>query len=374
MQFNLDDNLRKNFRDKINSTNVFYTWNEYEPKWNLICAVMDRVDHTVGILNNKLILNSKDIAHDTIIALVYIDILVKSIKELMTNLNVKYPLSTDTTIFNKLGKGSGTDDRFFNYIRTLAFAHPVNATEHRSYISEGEVKYCPYIMDDKIFGKKGDINVRVYSSVDNSFVMENFPFMQLVQYAKKRYELLNVLLDRVDNIIKDYIALLRARTIIVTTPIETLKRIIDEAEYRKDEFLLGDFKNAYSILTTPITNTKNETAVKDFRDAIEQTISELASAYQKVDSAEIENCSFFKALDFSYHDELSGYSYAYSKVKDHLSPDNSNRDIIFGFAMLNELREFTNQYVEIDDGISLDEIQLLIDTAIYLFEKKYRSK
>lgn len=373
MQFNLDVNLIKTFRDKINSTNVFFTWSEYEPKWNLICAVMDRVDHTVSILNNKHRLNSGDIAHDTIIALVYVDILVKSIKELMTNLNVRYPLSTDATIFNKLGMGSGTDDRFFNYIRTLAFAHPVNATEHRSYIPVGEVKYCPYIMDSKDFGKKGDINVRVYSSADYSFVMENFTVSQLVQYTTKRYELLTVLHDRVDGIIQEYITHLRARKIVGATPIEVLQSVIGEAEYRKDEYLLGDFKNAYSILTTPLTNNKNAAAVGEFRISIESSISELASAYEKVDSIEIENCAFLKVLDFSYHDELSGYSYAYSKVKDHLSPNNAGRDTHFGFAMLNELREFTNQYVEIDDGMSLEEIQLLIDTAIYMFEKKYRS-
>jgi hypothetical protein len=373
MQFNLDVNLIKTFRDKINSTPVFYTWYEYEPKWNLICAVMDRIDHTISVLNNNKLMNSKDIAHDSIIALVYIDILVKSIKELMKNLVVKYPLSSDTTIFNKSGSGSGTDDKYFNYIRALAFAHPVNTTEHLDYKRKGETKYCPYIMDDKIFGKKGDINVRVYSSADNSFVMENFPVSQLVQYAKKRYELLNVLLDRVDGIIRDYITHLRSRKIIGSTPIEILKSVIGEAEYRKDEYLIGDFKNTYSILTTPLTNTKNDEAVGDFRLSIENSISELASAYQKVDSKEIENCAFFKVLDFSYHDELSGYSYAYSKVKDHLSPNNARRDTHFGFAMLNELREFTNQYVEIDDGMSLEEIQLLVDTAIYLFEKKYRS-
>lgn len=374
MKFYLDDTLIIKLREKINSTNIFYSFGEYEHKWNLICAVMDRVDHTISILNNKKLMNSNDIAHDTILALVYIDILLKSIKQLMKILKVKYPLSTDATIFGKLGSGLGTDDKYFNYIRALAFAHPVDTTEHFDYKSKGEIKYCPYIMDDKSFGEKGDINVRVYSSVDDTFVLESFSAVQLVQYTKIRYDLLNTLLSRIDDIIEEYITHLRSRKIVGTTPIELLKGIIDEAKYRKDEFLIETLEDCYSILTTPISNSYNSESVIDFRKAIEQTIPELATAYQNVDRDEIEKCCLFKVLEFSYHDELSGYSYAYSKVKDHLSPRHEQHEIHFSYAMLSELRGFTDQYVKIDDGISLEEIQMLIDTAIYLFEKKYRPK
>ena len=360
------------FRDKINSTYIFYEFDEYKSKWNLICAVMDRVDHVIKILNDHSMTNTGDLPHDTIIALVYIDILVKSIKELYNNLGIDYKLYDDYVIFNNRGSGSGTDDKFFNYIRTLAFAHPVNATQHRSYIQTGETHYCPYITDGKFVGKNGEINLRIYSSIDERFIIVSFSPKQLVNYAKSRYKLLSDLTERVNKIIKEYILKFKSRIITIgDTPTETLKNIIDEAHFRHDDDICDEFEKFYQYLTIEISNPNNNDAVIKFRQAIEQSISELHFAYQNLDTNLIEKCRFSNLFSYDYSGDLGIYSYELSKIKTYLREDNDRYyDVSYGYTMLNQFKKFSDKYVIIDEFIPFEEIQLLVDTAIYLYIKE----
>ena len=368
MTFQFDQELIKMFRDRINSTYIFYEFEEYKTKWNLICAVMDRVDHVLKILNNKSLTNTGDLPHDTIIALVYIDILVKSIKELYKNLGIDYKLNDEYIIFNKRGLGTGTDDKFFNYIRTLAFAHPVSATKHRSYIQTGETHYCPYITDGRFVGKNGEVNLRIYSSVNESFIIVNFSPNQLVSYAMSRYKLLSELTKRVDDIIKEYIFKFKSRIIpIGSTPAETLKNIIEEAHFRHDDDLCYEFEEYYQYLIIQISNPNNKDAVSKYRQVIEQSIPELHFAYQNLDTKLIDECRFLNIFSYDYSGELSKYSYELSKIRTYLTQNYVRyEDISYGYNMLEVFKEFSDKYVIIDKYIPFEEIQLLVETAIYL--------
>lgn len=368
MTFQFDQELIKMFRDRINSTYIFYEFEEYKTKWNLICAVMDRVDHVLKILNNKSLTNTGDLPHDTIIALVYIDILVKSIKELYKNLGIDYKLNDEYIIFNKRGLGTGTDDKFFNYIRTLAFAHPVSANKHRSYIQTGETHYCPYITDGRFVGKNGEVNLRIYSSVNESFIIVNFSPNQLVSYAMSRYKLLSELTKRVDDIIKEYIFKFKSRIIpIGSTPAETLKNIIEEAHFRHDDDLCYEFEEYYQYLIIQISNPNNKDAVSKYRQVIEQSIPELHFAYQNLDTKLIDECRFLNIFSYDYSGELSKYSYELSKIRTYLTQNYVRyEDISYGYNMLEVFKEFSDKYVIIDKYIPFEEIQLLVETAIYL--------
>jgi len=56
-------------------------------------------------------------------------------------------LRTSTNVFNQLGvDGKGNDGKYFKYIGSLAFVHPVETSAHASYHGEDKFHCSPFVV------------------------------------------------------------------------------------------------------------------------------------------------------------------------------------------------------------------------------------
>ena len=59
--------------------------------------------------------------------------------------NVPYEAENDISCFNQKGNdGSGNDEKYFKYLRSLCSVHPVETSQHKIYQGD-EPEWCPYI-------------------------------------------------------------------------------------------------------------------------------------------------------------------------------------------------------------------------------------
>lgn len=52
MKMLLENDLNRKLREVINSDNLFWKDSEQKENWNLICAVMDRLDSSIEYINS----------------------------------------------------------------------------------------------------------------------------------------------------------------------------------------------------------------------------------------------------------------------------------------------------------------------------------
>ena len=159
----LDESKINRFRELINSSPIFYRDEKHANNWNLICAFMDRIDDSIKSLTAHDFLAEDTRSTDNLILfIVHTDIIVESINKLFDKLGIDNPLKDKSDIFNQLGDGRGTDNKFFKHLRALSFAHSIETAHASPYVKKGETQYSPYIMNHSLF-QENHITISVYS-------------------------------------------------------------------------------------------------------------------------------------------------------------------------------------------------------------------
>lgn len=210
MTINLDPNLIRKFRNKVNEKRIFqemYKNIDGKNKWNVICSAMDWITIAVEGLPQINLKVSKGIGHNALQSLnlmqyiISIDLLVESIKQLFRVLDGQdsYPLSDDREIFKQ---SKISDDKYFKHIRAIFGTHPVNLDSLDGVTKQkGERFYASWTIQDWV----GDNDFLVYLYSNNPKKNQIKPFAisinDLNRYAEKRYELLHMLIDKVDSIL-----------------------------------------------------------------------------------------------------------------------------------------------------------------------------
>ena len=203
----LDRSLVQNLRDVINKTNIFFQDSIEKEKFNLICAVMDRFDYSVSYINNHLNLPINE--EEIILFLHHCCIIKDGIKETCSILNIN---NHDTNIFkemcvsnpiNLLPEEYKGDEKFFEYLRSLFFAHPFITNRSIPKLIKGEMQYSPYILNNKLGvlrNSKDSIGVRVYSNKRDAFNLY-IKFADLQEYILKKYLVINNIIKAFQDII-----------------------------------------------------------------------------------------------------------------------------------------------------------------------------
>lgn len=162
-------------------------------------AVMSRVSTCVSYLNMHSTCPYTE--EDLLSFMMYSCMLIDSIKLVLREFGIEGPEPTlyyfkDACLSNALftdEKKYPTDDKFFEYFRSLTFAHPLD-TNRAKFLEKGErhysprviVNYIPDILDDDVVG------ARVYSNKHNRIITFEFQFDSLKTYIKAKYNDLNL--------------------------------------------------------------------------------------------------------------------------------------------------------------------------------------
>lgn len=406
-QIFLDPQIIDDFRAAINTTAIFYTDKEHKSRWSLICAVMDRIQSCVKYLNttNK---GKFDAEEEFVNFLNYCCIIKDAISELFKQAHIDYPYNDSKDFLNGIyyefinlyskdrpqyipPENTPTDDKFFAFLRSLAFAHPLETNRAR-FIENGETLYSPFVM---VYDCKRNVvnpvGLNIYSNrVENTMHLW-FSLDIIKAYINSRYELLKVAIQWVDKTKADFEMEWKKRKVNRTlSPLEILKDIRHILAVRYRETFQID--EAITLLECPVTDIENETAVKAYKDNIVANIPELCDWIDSLQDEEKEP-NFFKAISGYPKDLHDGAGYQLEKIFGYLDDDaidydryienrafyirtsNDNKMCNYDWGLIQAehfFREFGGLYVKFDIKKigSATEIKLLANTALFFEREK----
>lgn len=381
----LDESKIKQFRELVNSSDIFLKSEKHKENWNLFCAFMDRIEDAVKVLISRdLISNDIGKPEDLIIFIVYTDIITESLKMIFSRLGLDNPLNSTSSIFNQQGYGSGTDDRFFKYIRSLSFAHVIDTTRERAYVLSGEIKYSPFVLNGSMLDVD-KITIATYSNIeenDGHFI--RFPKRQLIKYIESRYYLIEYLNDYLQNeILVHRDKILKEIIAVSDNPIDTLNNLRRAAISRYDDDTIRHIDRVFYTLSYDTENPVNRKSVEIFKQYVISLIDDFVKLYQALDDR-ADNHDFRNVFYISCNEKYNLSNYVLPKIREYLSEEiygpndygfdpnieikaNTPSNVLWGFQQLKVFKkQLSDRYVHIDYNMPFDEIQLLISTTLFL--------
>lgn len=375
-----DTSLLKEFRELINSSNVFSDVPEYRHYWNLICVLLDRLDSAVNFLNQHDA--QPETEEELVFYLVYASILKDGIYKFHENIYGIKPKTTEhkkwfknAHYYSKLLFGDDncpTDDALFEYLRSLAFAHPFETGKrnNRPFMEEGEIHCSPWVIPSSVFNfEKDSIGVRVYSNKTDDIKDIFVSFKSLKMYLLEKYNLLKVFIKwGKEEIIKQNNKWMENKVNRSGTPIEILTDVCKVLENRlKNSYTIED---AISILKANFKCEQNENALNIVKERIIVEIDKVCDCVDRLDYEEMEeHLSFLyerpKQMHQHAHYELEKiYSYLGEERGPCIRGSNEEWGLIQAKLFYDA---FAKKYVVIDfNTMSYREIKILITISLIL--------
>lgn len=372
----LDEKIANDFRSTINSSQIFRKSEKLKEKFNLICVVMDRISSAVGYLNDHSDFPATE--EDFVCFLVYACMVKDAVSKLYENVyhikpeyihKKKYFI--DVRQYGKIvftDETQPTDDVFFEYLRSMAFAHPFETTKGRRprlFMDDDEKQYCPWVI------VQGNVvGIRVYTSSDK-FVIEDitFPFENLKEYIKTRYEYLKQLTEWAEKEIfaqdEEWAKHKVARSEDVLETIQSIKQIYEERFYETYEV-----EKIEQFLRCEITVDANIENIKRYKEALKRSVYKLCDALDNV-----EECDLCSATDEVFALPRVAHSmmrYQLEKIYCYLDDESDYWDRQWGLKQAEAFsKEFAKKWVVFDfDKMTDDEIKLTVAAACYLETKE----
>jgi len=384
----LNDELCATFRKAISSSPIFNQGEEQKKHYDLICAVMDRLDTCVKYLNNHTTKPTTE--EDFIIFVMFGCMMVDAVKKTLKALKIPYKYNNaddpaNYQYFKDVCMGyplniseadCPTDEKFIEYFRSLVFAHPVETNRANFLKKNNEKHYSPWVIVNSFDPKiPNGVGARIYSDAYEGW--ENikdlkFPFSKLQEFLKSRYELIEQATMWAKGQISETEAVWVQRKVNRTLPaIDILKDIADILESRFfDDYSVDD---AISCLECKSTVLENETNVAEFRNAIINAIPDICDAVDLLDNETWVGIldDILRAFPKSMHN--SSY-YQLEKIYTYLQAGNEyaeSGNFEWGLKQAELFAdEFAKKYVIIKPyEMDIDEIKMLVMVACY-FEKK----
>ena len=381
----LDKSVILNFHEIIDSArNIFSNVDGLKDKYNLICAFTDRIISSVDYLN----CHSKrpKTEEDFICFLVFASILRDGIKTLYQNFyQTKPPYVEEKKYFRYVKKYDGlyfteetcpTDEEFFEYLRSMAFAHPHETSKdkrNRPFMQSGEKQLCPWVIVKHMSfsaGLKDAVGIRIYSNkFPESMLDIFFSFNDLKGYIRDRYECIKELTEWVKRGVNHQNTEWQQTKINREQSGELiLKEIKDILEERfQDTYIIDD---VLEYLTCNLTLDENIENVDKYRKAILNLIPKVCDCVETLDYEGMENV--FETI-FEYPKEMHQSShYQLEKIFCYLNDEERRFDVFsnesWGLKQAEAFSKyFAQKWVKINvNSMTLSEIKLLVRTACFL--------
>ena len=390
MEMLLDSSLCDSMYDTLNSTNVFSYDEELKAKHSQVCAVLDRLRHATAWINTH---QETPKGMDAPTGLMTFMMFASVVKDSIERLREEFGLSA--TIFDKghpdsrkffknvcMGEplsipeeGCPTDDAFFQYFRSLVFAHPGMVTRSQGILLEGEIQYCPFIVEHalKTYAYEPDdyVGVMIYSSVkERDWKTLRVRFSVLKEYLKSRYESLGLVLNKVNKKIKESTKAWKKITVdSQLPPLDQLKFMRDEFDKRCDDWSVYETQQLIDLLECPCTLEVNQSRVKMFRQEIVDFLPALCEAFSRLDYAE-----YFNIVDHLTEievEESRKLNYTLRKIFEYLDTPDKRDWATPDIDMI--AQDFVGKWVKIDQRVMSDrEIKMLLTLACYYEYGKYQ--
>lgn len=377
MQF-LNRTILAEFRDTINSSSIFEKSEKLKEKYNLICVVMDRVESAIGYLNRHE--THPRYEEEFVCFLVYACMIRDGILKLYESVFQKKPDFVSQRKYFKHVKqyskdafseeNCPTDEVFFEYLRSMAFAHPFETGKRtgRLFFENNEKQFCPWVIVQDNY-----VGIRVYTSSDKFIINDlTFPFDALKEYIKFVYEHLREINEWAKDEIYFQDEEWKRHKVDRSGSTSALVRAIKDI-YAERFLEPYEIERIESYLICECTNPQNNEIVQAYRVILKESLYKICDA--------LDDCDYDalgEVADSIFLCPSKGYSwmhYHLEKIYCYLDDDHHWMDVDWGLRQAKAFsEEFAKDWVTIEVGqMSFDEIKLLTTIACYYEAKKESS-
>lgn len=357
--------------------------------WDKICAVMDRLDDTVDYLN-ELKLNTgkyRRSAFDFYDFMNNASVVIDCIKELVEIFEVD---DSDIKISNKIfnqyrSDNKGTDERYFEYLRSLCSVHPIETSRHRRY-QDNEFECSPYVMwnDGTIWcNDDSDLHAVVYTSKDEQYNKRiKIYILQIFEYIKTRVNFIENIIEAIESYHNKVILEFKSSHIKSIDEfgnyIDYLENLDNVAEERFGSEYWSKFDYIINLLKLRLSNSKNKNKVELYINALIYSVDFEYNALQNMSYVGFENNGIINAKD-NYETSLLSelyslnsksdiqrkYSYNFEKIE-YLNYDSGDSNKSWAYVNLKKVSSFLERYVSFEGATGDFEHYALVQVALYL--------
>ena len=374
MEVFLNPDVYREFRNAFNETPLFMYNEEYKTCFNLFCAVTDRLESCIEYLNGHA--ETPKTEEDFLSFVMFSCMVLDAVKHVLKQLDIEKIDKIDYFQNICLSKPLNiekhkcpTDDKFFEYLRSIMFAHPFE-TNRPKFFMKHEIQYSPWVIANnpatKFRGIKDGVGVRIYSNKFDEIKDLIFSFDVLKKYIKSLYLLLDLATEKVKEIVSlKEIEWKKHKINRSLDYLDILKEIKDILKLRHEEYY--DVETVIRYMGCKNTLKENLTSVERFKQGIIEIIPDLCDA---IDSLNYEMAT--EKLDYILHQRPwkmhSMANYQLGKIYCDLNETQivSKREWALEQVELFS-KEFAKKWVTIiPQEMSFDEIKLLVTVSCYL--------
>lgn len=374
MEVFLNPDVYREFRNAFNETPLFMYNEEYKTCFNLFCAVTDRLESCIEYLNGHA--ETPKTEEDFLSFVMFSCMVLDAVKHVLKQLDIEKIDKIDYFQNICLSKPLNiekhkcpTDDKFFEYLRSIMFAHPFE-TNRPKFFMKHEIQYSPWVIANnpatKFRGMKDGVGVRIYSNKFDEIKDLIFSFDVLKKYIKSQYLLLDLATEKVKEIVSlKEIEWKKHKINRSLDYLDILKEIKDILKLRHEEYY--DVETVIRYMGCKNTLKENLTSVERFKQGIIEIIPDLCDA---IDSLNYEMAT--EKLDYILHQRPwkmhSMANYQLGKIYCDLNETQivSKREWALEQVELFS-KEFAKKWVTIiPQEMSFDEIKLLVTVSCYL--------
>ena len=383
MKLLLDNDLNNKLREAVNSDDFFWKDTNQKENWHLICATMDRLDSSVGYINNHSNYSADE--NDIILFFVHCSIIKDAISQVSKALkidcsnkeNIFFKYVKDYGIFEKIeeyenyrGSKNVADDQFYEYLRSLIFAHPSETSYSIPDRIQNEIQYSPYLLSGRFDfhnDYKDSIGVEIYSNKrEISHIC--ISFNDLKKYIKNKHNKIDLIINKYKIIVEEFKKEKKKRKVNrKQDDILILKEIANILDERYLEHY--DIDKLIDDLECVLTIKNNYKNVDIYRNQIKKIIPDLCVAIDAYDCDAIYEICY--ELLYARPKAHQMMYYQLEKIFCYLNDDGYG-DIEWGLIQAETFsKEFAKKWVTIKPyDMSFKEIKLLVNVACYLEYKE----
>ena len=359
----MNQELLRSFRNKINDKELILHIfkNRYgRNKWSVICSAMDWIEVSIDEIDvsNLSRKNDNQASIKMITFLSCVDVMWEAVQQLHRVLfdTKGIPFKDDFSVFNQKER----DNDFFKTIRACFAAHQINLKKVYPDDKDGELWFASW--SGGAFSHK-DFSVILYSNnPDKESRFFDVSFSELYEFAEKRYNYLTVLMDRVDEIVEEYLDAFRKIPVKTGDDvISTVELLLEENEQRFDndyfKYELLKIKRVFEVVESE--SEQNIIVLDSYKDALEKELEEIKDKLQFMELDELE---------YQVNDDIPmEIHYPFSKLSDAVWQDEYCLTFDYVFEVI---KKYFAGVLEFDESMSQEEVYVLTCAGSYVVNNK----
>ena len=363
--------------------------------WDRTCAAMDRLEDTIDYLNhmelgkNRRSRSAFDFYDFINNAYIVIDCIKTIGKNFRVDSTLIQEIESSTSIFENQLPKYGTDQKYFEYIRSLCSVHPLCTNRQKEFLNGRKFHCCPFVSWRTNFlvnCKDADLVAVIYpADISQETIYRGIYISQFEQYIAKWIDFIPKIIEA-KNIYTD-----KEYERLRNEPVKDLSafngEIVKWIMYLKEEYCKRfDYGNDYILddfvlfFTIKLSDSRNNIPLEKYQNAIRYALDYLRNELQNMSYEGYENsgiCHPNTWLTTTLFEELGilfpnggafmQHSYALQKVYYLESRGNYGEcDKDYARNLLEEPKELINNYVHFTNTEPDEERVVLVRLALYL--------